>query len=220
MKSGTPDWKTIFKILNEFKGGFELPSVSLIGVESGTPFRILISTLISLRTRDEVTLAASRRLFEVADTAEKLRALRRERVEELIYPCGFYRTKAENMHRICDSILNEHGGEVPDTLDELLAFPGVGLKTANLVLSLGFAIPAICVDTHVHRISNRMGWIRTSKPDDSVAALEAVLPGEHWIEINELLVLYGQQVCTPRNPICSQCPLSMHCGRVGVEQSR
>jgi endonuclease-3 len=124
------------------------------------------------------------------------------------------------MHRICDSITNDHGGEVPDSLEELLAFPGVGLKTANLVLSLGFGIPAICVDTHVHRISNRMGWIKPTKPDDSVKALEAVLPRKHWIEINELLVLYGQQVCTPRNPICSQCSLYEHCGRVGVEQSR
>ena len=220
MKSGAPDWKTIFATLNKFKEGFELPSVSLIGAESGTPFRILISTLISLRTRDEVTLAASRRLFAEADSPVSLKALPLNRIEELIYPCGFYRTKAENMHKICDLILTEHGGDIPRQLDELLAFPGVGLKTANLVLSLGFGIPAICVDTHVHRISNRMGWIKTTKPDDSVKALEAVLPPEHWIEINEVLVLYGQQICTPRNPLCSQCSLSEHCERCGVEQSR
>ena len=220
MKSGVPDWDAIFSYLNSFKKGFELPSVSLIGEESGTPFRILISTLISLRTRDEVTLAASRRLFDAADTPPSLRALPLETIEKLIYPCGFYRTKAENMHRICDFILNDHGGKVPDRLEDLLAFPGVGLKTANLVLSLGFGIPAICVDTHVHRISNRMGWIKTGKPDDSVKALEGVLPKKHWIEINELLVLYGQQVCTPRNPICSHCSLSEQCHRVDVNQSR
>ncbi len=220
MTPRSPAWGAIFSSLHDFRTGFELPSVSLIGAESGTPFRILISTLISLRTRDEVTLAASRRLFEAADTPSALYALTREEIEKRIYPCGFYKTKAKNMHRICDSILNEHGGEVPDSLEELLAFPGVGLKTANLVLSLGFGIPAICVDTHVHRISNRMGWIKTDKPDDSVGALEAVLPRKHWIEINELLVLFGQQVCTPRNPRCSSCPVSDYCRRAGVEQSR
>ena len=199
---------------------FELPSVSLIGQENGTPYKILISTLISLRTKDDVTLSASRRLFERADTPAAMITLANSEIEELIYPCGFFRVKAENILKISKMILEDHGGEVPGSPEELLAFPGVGLKTANLVLSLGFGIPAICVDTHVHRIANRFGWITTTKPDDSVAALESVLPREHWIEINELLVLYGQQICTPRNPRCSECLLSSHCLRKGVEQSR
>ncbi len=220
MAAAEPRWAVIFKILNDFMSAFELPSVSLIGQENGTPYKILISTLISLRTKDEVTLTASRRLFEKADTPVRMMKLSTEEIEELIYPCGFFRVKAGNILKISERILEEYGGEVPRTAEELLAFPGVGLKTANLVLSLGFAIPAICVDTHVHRIANRFGWIETSKPDDSVGALEKVLPREHWIEINELLVLYGQQICTPRNPRCSECELSPDCRKVGVSRSR
>ncbi|MDC7235298.1 MAG: endonuclease III [Spirochaetales bacterium] len=216
----TPPWDEIFTILNDFMGDYELPSVSLIGEESGTPYKILISTLISLRTRDEVTLAASRRLFEQADNARTMVTLSQKSIEELIYPCGFFRVKAENILKISHTIISKFGAEVPDRLEELLAFPGVGLKTANLVLSLGFGIPAICVDTHVHRIANRMGWIRTKKPDDSVGALEQVLPRKYWIPVNELLVLYGQQICTPRNPKCSLCSLAYCCSREGVEQSR
>lgn len=213
-------WETIFETLNEFRKGFDLPSVSLIGEEKGTPYKILISTLISLRTRDEVTLRSSRRLLEKADSPDRMIRLTVSEIEELIYPCGFFRVKAENILKISHLILNNHEGEVPRTLKELISFPGVGLKTANLVLSLGFGIPAICVDIHVHRISNRMGWIRTKSPDDSVTALEKCLPEKYWIPINELLVLYGQQVCTPRKPKCSLCPLSHFCDKEGVLQSR
>lgn len=220
MRRPDPPWDDIFLILREFMKGFDLPSVSLIGEENGTPYKILISTLISLRTRDEVTLTASRRLFRKADNPSDMRTLQSSEIEELIYPCGFFRVKAENILKISDLILNKHDGKVPDKLEELMAFPGVGLKTANLVLSLGFNIPAICVDIHVHRISNRMGWIKTKNPDDSVPALEKILPEKYWIAINELLVLYGQQICTPRNPKCSQCPLSSMCRKTGVKQSR
>jgi endonuclease III len=220
MRKAVPPWDDIFQILNNFMKGFERPSVSLIGEENGSPYKILISTVISLRTRDEVTLAASRRLFDKADNPADMIALQSSEIEELIYPCGFFRVKAENILKISDLILNKHDSEVPDSLEELTAFPGVGLKTANLVLSLGFNISAICVDIHVHRISNRMGWIRTKKPDDSVPALEKVLPEKYWIAINELLVLYGQQICTPGNPKCSQCLLSSFCQKAGVEQSR
>ena len=213
-------WDEIFGILENFRQDFELPSVSLIGEESGTPFKILISTIISLRTRDEVTLSASRRFFEVAENPEETLRLKREEIEKLIYPCGFYRMKSENILKICTLIRDRHEGVVPGNLDELLAFPGVGLKTANLVLSLGFGIPAICVDTHVHRIANRMGWIQTAKPDDSVKALEDVLPRKYWIPINELLVLYGQRICTPGKPRCSLCPLTGHCLQKGVTASR
>ena len=213
-------WEEIFKILKEFKSGFNLPSVSLIGEENGTPYKILISTLISLRTRDEVTLSASRRLFASADTAPAMMGLSQDSIEELIYPCGFFRVKAGNILKISHMVMEQYQGRVPDTKEGLLALPGVGLKTANLVLSLGFGIPAICVDIHVHRISNRMGWIQTIKPDDSVTALEDILPEKHWIPINELLVLYGQRICTPRNPKCSICLLQPYCLRKGVEVSR
>ena len=204
----------------KFTGSEPLPSVSLIGEESNSPYRILISTVISLRTKDKVTLEASLRLFKKADSVEELNQLTEEEIASLIYPCGFYRVKAGNLKKITGILLASNNGQIPSDLNALLALPGVGLKTANLVLSLGFGIPAICVDTHVHRIANRMGWIQTKKADDSVTALEAVLPRRYWIRINELLVLYGQAVCTPQSPRCSICPLTDRCQKNGVSRTR
>ncbi len=215
-----PPWEEIFAILESFGAERELPSVSLIEEEKGSPFQILVSTLISLRTRDAVTLTSSRRLFEQAENPRQMLMLSREKIENLIYPCGFYRMKAENILEISRRILEEYNGQVPSELPGLLTLPGVGLKTANLVLSLGFGIPAICVDTHVHRIANRMGWIKTKKPDDSVKALEEVLPQKYWIRVNRLLVLFGQNICTPGRPRCSRCLLGTYCSRAGVEESR
>ena len=215
-----PDWPAIFTELNKLKDSVDLPSVSLIGEENRDPYRILVSTIISLRTKDDVTLKSSRKLFEQAPDLESLDAMEEEEIARRIYPAGFYRVKAGNLKKIASSLLSDNRGEIPSDLKSLLNLPGVGLKTANLVLSLGFGIPAICVDTHVHRIANRMGWISTKKPDDSVGALEDVLPREYWIPVNELLVLYGQQVCTPQSPRCSLCPLYNHCRREGVEKSR
>ena len=184
------------------------------------PFRVLVSTLISLRTRDEVTFAASDRLLSRAPTAADLAALPEQTIAELIYPAGFYRTKAGNLRRIAATLDNNRGGAVPDTLEELTALPGVGRKTANLVLGLGFGIPAICVDVHVHRIPNRLGWIATRTPEQSESALMEVLPREYWIPINQLLVGFGQKMCTPQSPWCSRCPLAGECPRVGVTRSR
>ncbi len=215
-----PDWPAIFAELNKLKESVDLPSVSLIGEENRDPYRILVSTVISLRTKDDVTLKSSRKLFEAAPDLASLDTMNEEEIAERIYPAGFYRVKAANLKKIAATLLSENRGEIPSDLNSLLKLPGVGLKTANLVLSLGFGIPAICVDTHVHRIANRMGWISTKKPDDSVPALEGVLPREYWIPVNELLVLYGQQICTPQSPRCSLCPLTTHCRRVGVEKSR
>ena len=214
------DWEAIFDELNRLKYKTELPSVSLIGEESHSPYRILVSTVISLRTKDEVTLKASRKLFEKAPDTLALSLLDEEEIAALIYPCGFYRVKSANLKKIALILLEKYEGAVPPRAEDLLKLPGVGLKTANLVLSLGFGIPAICVDTHVHRIANRMGWIQTKKPDDSVRALEDVLSRKYWIPVNELLVLYGQQICTPLSPRCSVCPLSEHCLRTGVSKSR
>lgn len=214
------DWATIFRELNLLKKTAELPSVSLIGEESNSPYKILVSTIISLRTKDDVTLKASRRLFEKAPDVGALHRMSEEEIASLIYPCGFYKVKSANLKKIARILLNQFNGKVPSELDALLNLPGVGLKTANLTLSLGFSIPAICVDTHVHRIANRMGWIETKKPDDSVRALEEVLPRRYWIDINELLVLYGQKICTPLSPRCSECSLYMHCQRRGVSKSR
>ncbi len=164
--------------------------------------------MISLRTKDEVTLAASRRLFAVASTPEKIRDLQEQRIAEIIFPAGFYRTKAAHIRQTAATIVGSHGGAVPTTLAELTALPGVGPKTANLVLGLGFGIPAICVDTHVHRICNRVGWVKTATPEKTEAALEMILPRKHWIELNGLFVAFGQRICTPLSPRCSRCPVS------------
>ncbi|MHB2019416.1 MAG: endonuclease III domain-containing protein [Candidatus Xenobia bacterium] len=180
------------------------------------PFRILIGCLLSLRTKDAVTDAACERLFALADTPQAMRALPLERVQHAIYPVAFYRVKARQIHAICDRLQSG----VPATLDGLLALPGVGLKTANLVLSVGFDADAICVDTHVHRIANRLGWIQTTTPEQSEAALRKVLPRSAWKRVNAWLVVWGQRICTPTSPRCSQCALADFCPRRGVARSR
>lgn len=215
-----PDWARVVDALRAHLRASKLPSVSQIASVNGTPFRVLISTMISLRTKDEVTFAASERLFDAADTPGAMVALSPERIEELIYPAGFYRTKARNILEVSRAILDDHGGEVPATIEALTAFPGVGRKTANLVLGLGFGIASICVDTHVHRIANRCGWVTTRTPDETEGELASILPRRYWIEINELLVVYGQQTCTPTSPRCSSCTIAWQCARVGVERSR
>jgi len=184
------------------------------------PFRLLVACVISLRTKDAVTAAASARLFAVASTPEAVARLAPARIARLIFPAGFYNTKAKQIRAIAQRVARLHGGRVPADLDALLAFPGVGRKTANLVLGLGFGIPAICVDTHVHRISNRLGLVRTATPEETERALQRVLPERHWIEINDLLVTFGQQVCQPVSPWCSRCPLARKCPRIGVTTHR
>jgi len=184
------------------------------------PFRILIGCLLSLRTRDETTGPASARLFALADTPETMLRLPRSRIERAIFPVGFYRTKARVIHRVCRELLAHHGGRVPADLDALLALPGVGRKTANLVVTFAFGLPGICVDTHVHRITNRLGFVRTRNPEQTEWALRAKLPRRHWIELNDLLVAFGQNVCQPLSPRCSVCPVTRACHRVGVARSR
>ena len=184
------------------------------------PFRLLVACVISLRTKDAVTAAASARLFAAAATPRALAALPEGRIAELIFPAGFYRTKARQIREIARRVAVEHGGRVPAGREALLGLPGVGRKTANLVLGLGFGIPAICVDTHVHRISNRLGLVRTRTPEQTEHALEAALPERFWIDINDLLVTFGQQVCHPTSPRCSSCPLAARCPRIGVTRSR
>jgi endonuclease-3 len=184
------------------------------------PFRLLVACVISLRTKDEVTAQASARLFAVAATPKALGRLPERRIAKLIFPAGFYNTKARQIREIARRIAREHDGRVPADREALLDFPGVGRKTANLVLGLGFGIPAICVDTHVHRISNRLGLVRTKTPEETEHALEKVLPQGLWIEINDLLVTFGQNVCQPVSPWCSRCPLAVRCPRLGVGRHR
>jgi endonuclease-3 len=196
------------------------PVVGVVAKASCDPFQILISTVLSLRTKDQTTAEASTRLFRLATTPRSMLAVPRRTIERAIYPVGFYRTKARHIHDICRDLLARYGGQVPDEIDELLTLKGVGRKTANLVVTLGFRKPGICVDIHVHRISNRLGYIRTKSPAQSEEALRRKLPRRHWIVYNDLLVPFGQNLCTPVSPRCSECKLTSYCERVGVVKSR
>jgi endonuclease-3 len=196
------------------------PVVTLIAIQSGDPFHVLVSCILSLRTRDETTAAASRRLFELARSPEDMLRRSCAQIQHAIYPVGFYRTKARTILDICRVLIARFGGRVPDDLDQLLALKGVGRKTANLVLTKGFGKPGICVDTHVHRISNRWGYVRTKHPEATEMALRRKLPSEYWLEYNDLLVAFGQTICQPLSPWCSRCPVSDCCPRVGVRRSR
>lgn len=196
----------------------------VVGVVARTsardPFRILISCLLSLRTKDKTTSEASARLFALAHTPAGLLNLSRRKIERAIYPVGFYRTKAKAIHAICRRLLEVHGGKVPQSIDELITLPGVGRKTANLVVTVGYQKPGICVDIHVHRISNRWGYVKTRTPEETEQALRAQLPKRYWITFNDLLVPYGQNLCQPVSPFCSRCKLITMCDQVGVTRSR
>lgn len=200
--------------------GRTLPSLSIIAGEKDDPYRVLIATILSLRTRDVVTLASSKNLFLLADTPEAMLALGLDEIEKAIYPAGFYKTKAKSIHAISEMLLSEYGGRVPSTSAELMKLPGVGIKTANLTLNLGFGIEAICVDCHVHKIANRMGWVNTKTPEQTEVALQRVMPRRFWIPLNELLVIYGQLICTSVSPWCSRCPQQQDCPKMGVKKSR
>ena len=217
---GSTEWSNQLRALRKRVFGSELPSVSKIAENKRDPFRVLVSTIISLRTKDEVTAAAAERLFKLASTPGTMIELEEKAIAEAIYPAGFYNTKARQIRNCSGIIIEKHGGEVPATREELMALPGVGVKTANLTLNLGFGIDAICVDTHVHRISNRLGWVSTKSPEETELALVPILPTKYWIEINGLLVTYGKQVCTPVSPRCSTCPLSKGCPKNGVVKTR
>jgi endonuclease-3 len=188
--------------------------------ERMSPFQHLIGTILSARCRDQVTDVVSRKLFERYPTAERLAAARPADVQRLIRSIGFYRMKAKYVIETSRKIVEEYGGRVPDTLDELTGFPGVGRKVANCVLVYAFGKPAIAVDTHVHRVSNRLGWVKTKSPDQTERALEVILPREHWLEINELLVAHGKAVCRPISPRCPECPVAQVCPKGGVESPR
>lgn len=207
-------------ILREAMPRFEQPLIEAMGEAHQTPFHILIATILSLRTKDTLTSVVAPRLFAAADTPAAMLALDEARIAELIYPVGFYRTKAASIRQVCALLIERHGGQVPADLDALLALPGVGRKTANLVMTMGFGLPGICVDTHVHRICNRWGYVRTKDPDKTELALREVLPQEYWIPINGLLVTLGQNICHPTSPRCSICPVAALCQRVGVLRSR
>jgi endonuclease-3 len=195
-------------------------AVGAVAQDSRDPFRVLIACLISLRTKDEVTAEASARLFRLARTPRAMVRLPAARIARAIYPAGFYRTKARTIKGLCRTLLAEHGGKVPDDLERLLGLKGVGRKTANLVITIGYGKPGICVDTHVHRISNRLGIVSTKIPEETEFALRKLLPRRHWIPYNDLLVTFGQNLCKPISPLCSTCPVQVLCPRLGVTKHR
>lgn len=199
---------------------WQAPIITFIANRGATPFEVLVSTLLSLRTKDEVTALAAERLFKAGRTPAQLLALGEKQTAGLIYPVGFYPTKAKRLMQISRILLDRFEGQVPDNLEDLLTLPGVGRKTANLVLIEGFKKDAICVDTHVHRISNRIGYVRTKTPEQTELALRGKLPRRHWIRYNELLVAFGQVLCRPVSPFCSICPVSDMCPRIGVGRHR
>ena len=210
----------VMALLAEAVQGWRTPAVTIVSQREGDPFKVLVSCILSLRTQDRTTGPASDRLFSRADTPQKMLALSAEEIARVIFPVGFYRTKATQILDISRRLVASYGGRVPDSLDELLTFRGVGRKTANLVVTLGFGKPGICVDTHVHRICNRWGYVSTKSPEETEFALRAKLPAKYWLTINDLLVTYGQNQCTPISPKCSSCPISSFCDQVGVTRFR
>ncbi|HEX2466431.1 MAG TPA: endonuclease III [Thermoanaerobaculia bacterium] len=196
------------------------PVVTLIAQQARDPFRVLVSTMLSARTKDDVTATASARLFAVADDPAAVAALPVRRLERLIFPVGFYRTKARNLKAACRILVERFGGRVPDSIDALVELPGVGRKTANLVLIEGFAKPAMCVDTHVHRICNLWGLVETRTPAETETALRRALPRRYWLDWNRMLVSFGQHTCVPISPRCSRCPIEERCPRIGVARWR
>ncbi len=214
------DIHAVMTILQAEMPRYQPPLIEGMGVDQQTPLRILIATVLSLRTKDTLTAQIAPRLFAAADTPATLLALGEERITELIYPVGFYRTKASNIVQICIRLIEQFDGTVPADLDALLSLPGVGRKTANLVLTIGFGLPGICVDTHVHRICNIWGYVQTKTPDATEFALREKLPSEYWIPMNGLLVTLGQNICHPTSPRCSICPIATYCPRIGVTRSR
>ena len=199
---------------------WQTPIVTLMAETYESPFRVLISCILSLRTQDSTTAKASHRLFALADSPQAMLKLTVKKIEKLIYPVGFYKTKAKNIRDICRILVDNYEERVPDEIDELLKLKGVGRKTANLVVTLGYKKPGICVDTHVHRISNRWGYVETKTPEKTEFALREKLPKQYWIEYNDLLVSFGQHLCRPISPRCSQCPVKKYCRQVDVTVRR
>jgi len=210
----------IIKILKKELNVGEMPIVSHLAESERDPFVVLISTLLSLRTKDEVTAVATEKLLALASTPEEMLKVPMDKIATAIYPVGFYRNKAKGIHHVCRELIERFDSKVPDNLDDLLSIKGIGRKTANLVITLAYGKDGICVDTHVHRISNRLGYVATKTPDETEMALRDKLPRKYWIIYNTLLVFFGRKTCKPVSPVCSTCPISNYCDRTGVTVSR
>ncbi|MBD3316332.1 MAG: endonuclease III [Chitinivibrionales bacterium] len=205
-----------YRILKREFRKHRMPIVDLIAAHTHDPFKVLTSTILSARTRDETTTAASGRLFAHASSPSELQRLSEPFIRELIYPVGFANAKAKHLKQLPEVLEREFGGRIPETVEELTRLPGVGRKTANLVVAVAFNKPAVCVDTHVHRITNRWGYVKTKTPYETEMRLREILPKRYWTTINAYLVSFGQHTCKPVNPRCDGCPLYDYCERAGV----
>lgn len=208
--------KEVINILKKEVKNYDVPVITLMSLQEKDPFKVLFATIISLRTKDEVTYVAAKRLFSKAKNTKEILKLSEEEIQKLIYPCGFYKTKAKNMLKVSAIIEEKYAGMIPDEIDLLLELPGIGRKTANLVVVEGYGKEGICVDTHVHRITNRWGYVNTKNPEETEYALRKKLPKENWIDINWILVAYGQHLCKPISPYCSKCKISENCPKKSV----
>ncbi len=207
------DIEKVISILRENYDKWEAPVVTLVAQHTNDPFKVLVCAFLSTRTRDETTAEVCKRLFSRVKSTKDILELSTEELEKLIYPVGFYRNKARQLKELARILEEDYGGRVPNSLEELLRLPGVGRKVANLVLADGFGIPAICVDIHVHRITNRWCLVKTKEPNQTEKELMRILPKKYWIEINRLLVALGQRICKPQKPQCHVCPIEEFCGK-------
>lgn len=210
----------ILKILMKHSDKFQMPSVSQIQVEMDDPFKVLVSCILSLRTKDEITYPVSKELFRKYDSAKKIAEMPLSKLKDKIRKINYYKTKAERIKNISKKIVEDYDGKIPDDFDELMKFKGVGRKTANIVMTYGFGKAGIAVDTHVHRIANRLGLVKTKTPEETEFALLNKVPEKYWFWINELFVRHGQNICRPISPFCSKCPVDKLCPKIGVKTKR
>jgi len=211
------DIDSIYKVLNKAVKSYQVPIVDLVEAKTKDPFKILIATILSARTNDKTTAIVCKKLFAKVNSAKDLEKLNVKQIEKLIYPVGFYKNKAKYLKKLPVVLKKKFNNELPRTIEELIELPGVGRKTANLVMAVAFKIPAICVDVHVNRIMNRFGYIKTKNPLETEMALRKKLPKKYWLKINYIIVAFGQNLCKPINPQCNICPVYQYCKRVGVK---
>jgi endonuclease III len=214
------DIDAIYKILKKEVKKYDVPVVDLVKIQTNDPAKVLIATILSARTKDETTVKACERLFKEMHTIQDLKLISKDKLQKLIFPVGFYKTKAKHLKELPYVLEEKFNNIIPDTVEELIELPGVGRKTANLVVAVGFQKPGMCVDTHVHRISNRLGYIKTKTPYESEMALRKKLPIKYWETYNSMLVAFGQHLCRPISPHCSICPIKKYCNQIGVTTQR
>ncbi len=214
------DIAKIHRILKKEVKNYDAPIVDLIEIQTDDPFKVLVATILSARTKDEVTSQAAKRLFEKIGNPEDLHKLTQKQIEKLIFPVGFYKTKSKHLKQLPKVLEKNFNNKIPRTVEELVKLPGVGRKTANLVVAIAFKDYGVCVDTHVHKIMNRLGYVKTTTPLQTEMALRKKLPKRYWRTFNSIFVAFGQNLCRPVSPYCSRCPIKKYCNRVGIKQSR